>query len=65
VPANAKQGGGADLVLEFRVGRSGLGDDWLYEYTPNVGWSLIGKYLAGVNSLSFISPLLSSIDGST
>jgi hypothetical protein len=40
----------ADLLFELRVGRSGLGDDWLYEYTPNVGWSLIGKYLEGVNS---------------
>ena len=41
---------GADLIFELRVGRSGLGDDWLYKYTPNKGWSLIGKYLLGVNS---------------
>ena len=36
---------GSDLLLELRVGRSGLGDDWLYRYTPNKGWSQIGKYL--------------------
>ena len=41
---------GADLIMELRVGRSGLGDDWLYKYTPNKGWSQIGRYLLGVNS---------------
>ena len=40
----------ADLLLEIRVGRSGLGDDWLYKYVPNGGWIhggwiQIGKYL--------------------
>jgi hypothetical protein len=49
IPENARNGT-ADLLLEFRVGRSGLGDDWLYKYTPNVGWALIGRYLEGVNS---------------
>lgn len=32
-------------MLEMRVGRSGLGDDWLYQYTPHRNWTLIGKYL--------------------
>jgi hypothetical protein len=41
---------GSDLVMEFRVGRSGLGDDWLYRYTPDGNWTLIGRYLEGVNS---------------
>lgn len=36
---------GADLILELRVGRSGLGDDWLYKYTPSEGWAQIGRYL--------------------
>jgi hypothetical protein len=45
-----KGSGGVDLIMEFRVGRSGLGDDWLYEYVAGQGWSLVGKYLEGVNS---------------
>ena len=36
---------GGDLLMEFRVGRSGLGDDWLYQYIPNTGWKQIGRYL--------------------
>lgn len=40
---------GSDLVMEFRVGRSGLGDDWLYRYTPGKNWTQIGRYLEGVN----------------
>ncbi|KAI5121544.1 hypothetical protein M0805_002603 [Coniferiporia weirii] len=47
----------ADLLLELRVGRSGLGDDWLYAYTPNVGWSQIGRYLEGVNNNAYINGL--------
>ncbi|EMD35763.1 hypothetical protein CERSUDRAFT_115715, partial [Gelatoporia subvermispora B] len=47
----------SDLLFEMRVGRSGLGDDWLYRYTPNVGWSLIGRYLEGVNNNAYISGL--------
>ncbi|KAI0795808.1 hypothetical protein C8Q75DRAFT_791033 [Abortiporus biennis] len=48
----------ADLLLEMRVGRSGLGDDWLYQYIPSKGeWELIGKYLevnnAYINGLDF------------
>ncbi|OJT12149.1 hypothetical protein TRAPUB_11298 [Trametes pubescens] len=46
---------GADLVLELRVGRSGLGDDWLYKYTPNKGWGQIGRYLEGVNNNAYIN----------
>ncbi|KAL5514016.1 hypothetical protein ACEPAG_2777 [Sanghuangporus baumii] len=47
LPASAKaiSGSKADLLLELRVGRSGLGDDWLYAYEPNEGWMQIGKYL--------------------
>ncbi|KAI0631533.1 hypothetical protein C8Q77DRAFT_1127375 [Trametes polyzona] len=45
----------ADLILELRVGRSGLGDDWLYKYTPNKGWTQIGRYLEGVNNNAYIN----------
>ncbi|KAM5540076.1 hypothetical protein V8D89_006216 [Ganoderma adspersum] len=55
VPTAKVDNGGADLLLELRVGRSGLGDDWLYKYTPNQGWSLIGKYLEGVNNNAYIN----------
>ena len=39
-----------DLIFELRVGRSGLGDDWLYAYTPGGNgkggtWGQIGRYL--------------------
>ena len=43
--AKALSTDGADLLLEIRVGRSGLGDDWLYKYAPNGGWIQVGKYL--------------------
>ena len=33
------------MLLELRVGRSGLGDDWLYQYVPGEGWEKIGRYL--------------------
>lgn len=39
------QSSGSDLLFELRVGRSGLGDDWLYTYAPNEGWKQIGRYL--------------------
>ncbi|KAI0364621.1 hypothetical protein BV20DRAFT_974177 [Pilatotrama ljubarskyi] len=56
IPAIAStQVGEADLILELRVGRSGLGDDWLYKYTPNLGWSQIGRYLEGVNNNAYIN----------
>ncbi|KAL5501074.1 hypothetical protein ACEPAH_9461 [Sanghuangporus vaninii] len=61
LPASAKavSGSKADLLLELRVGRSGLGDDWLYAYEPNEGWTQIGKYLeidnAYINGLDFDS----------
>ena len=45
LPSTKVESGGADLLFELRVGRSGLGDDWLYKYTPNKGWSLVGRYL--------------------
>lgn len=41
---NAK-GASPDLLMEFRVGQSGEGDDWLYHYTPFGNWTLIGRYL--------------------
>ncbi|KAH8105273.1 hypothetical protein BXZ70DRAFT_887078 [Cristinia sonorae] len=47
----------SDLLLELRVGRSGLGDDWLYRYTPNDGWTQIGRYLEGVNNNAYINGL--------
>ncbi|KAH7910670.1 hypothetical protein BJ138DRAFT_1152356 [Hygrophoropsis aurantiaca] len=45
----------ADLLLEMRVGRSGLGDDWLYRYVPAQGWELTGRYLEGVNNNAYIN----------
>ncbi|KAI0085218.1 hypothetical protein BDY19DRAFT_452721 [Irpex rosettiformis] len=56
IPTNA-HGQGADLLLELRVGRSGLGDDWLYRYVPNDGWKQIGRYLEGVNNNAYINGL--------
>ncbi|RPD58194.1 hypothetical protein L227DRAFT_577242 [Lentinus tigrinus ALCF2SS1-6] len=55
IPDAAKSTDAADLILELRVGRSGLGDDWLYKYTPNQGWSQIGRYLQGVNNNAYIN----------
>ncbi|KAA1470785.1 hypothetical protein DENSPDRAFT_858561 [Dentipellis sp. KUC8613] len=44
--ANSKRDGSdVDFLMELRIGRSGLGDDWLYAYTPGKGWALVGKYL--------------------
>ncbi|TBU45349.1 hypothetical protein BD309DRAFT_1017869 [Dichomitus squalens] len=57
LPSTKVKAGGADLLFELRVGRSGLGDDWLYKYTPNQGWSLIGRYLEGVNNNAYINGL--------
>lgn len=34
----------ADLLLELRVGRSGLGDDWIYTYEGGK-WTQVGRYL--------------------
>lgn len=42
----------------MRVGRSGLGDDWLYEYSGDDGnWREIGKYLEGVQNNAYINGL--------
>ncbi|KAE9402911.1 hypothetical protein BT96DRAFT_879125 [Gymnopus androsaceus JB14] len=46
-----------DLLMEFRVGQSGEGDDWLYHYTPFSNWTLIGRYLEGVNNNAYINGL--------
>ncbi|KAJ8095139.1 hypothetical protein AAF712_006877 [Marasmius tenuissimus] len=51
-----------DLLLELRVGRSGLGDDWIYHYFPGSNnstgaWELVGKYLAGVKNNAYINGL--------
>ena len=45
IPQSAHSLTKADLLLEMRVGRSGLGDDWLYQYVPGEGWEKIGRYL--------------------
>ncbi|TDL16302.1 hypothetical protein BD410DRAFT_795503 [Rickenella mellea] len=46
----------SDLIFEIRVGRSGLGDDWLYNYVPGTGkWTLLGRYLEGVNNNAYIN----------
>ncbi|CDO73884.1 hypothetical protein BN946_scf185016.g41 [Trametes cinnabarina] len=56
IPTAARaEAAGSDLLLELRVGRSGLGDDWLYRYTPNKGWSQVGRYLEGVNNNAYIN----------
>ncbi|KAK7681824.1 hypothetical protein QCA50_015171 [Cerrena zonata] len=57
IPPSATDKSGADLLLELRVGRSGLGDDWLYKYVPKKGWLQIGRYLQGVNNNAYINGL--------
>ncbi|KAI0337868.1 hypothetical protein BDW22DRAFT_1339134 [Trametopsis cervina] len=54
---SAAHADGADLLLELRVGRSGLGDDWLYRYVPDRGWAQVGRYLEGVNNNAYINGL--------
>ncbi|THH14195.1 hypothetical protein EW146_g6107 [Bondarzewia mesenterica] len=44
------------FLFELRIGRSGLGDDWLYEYADG-NWTLVGKYLEGVNNNAYINGL--------
>jgi len=45
-----------NMLLEMRVGRSGLGDDWLYEYDGKTGkWNQIGRYLEGVQNNAYIN----------
>ncbi|KAJ3873865.1 hypothetical protein F5051DRAFT_431824 [Lentinula edodes] len=53
----------ADLLLEMRVGQAGQGDDWLYYHTPEKNWTLIGRYLEGVNNNAYINGLDFSTDG--
>ncbi len=50
ISASSEEIAGADLLMEMRVGRAGLGDDWLYAYVPGDNgesgkWTLVGKYL--------------------
>ena len=50
----------ASFLFELRIGRSGLGDDWLYQYEGGGNWTLVGKYLEvrrGVNMLRWIQML--------
>ncbi|ETW76405.1 lignin expressed protein lep1 [Heterobasidion irregulare TC 32-1] len=47
----------ASFLFELRIGRSGLGDDWLYEYDGGGNWTLVGKYLEGVNNNAYINGL--------
>ncbi|KAI0065217.1 hypothetical protein BV25DRAFT_1880942 [Artomyces pyxidatus] len=47
----------AKFLFEIRTGRSGLGDDWLYEYVAGAGWLSIGDYLEGVNNNAYINGL--------
>ncbi|KAF7416174.1 hypothetical protein PC9H_002437 [Pleurotus ostreatus] len=62
--------GTPDLLLELRVGRSGLGDDWLYHYYPadietnqSGRWVEVGKYLLGVNNNPYINGLDFDLQG--
>lgn len=46
------------LMMEFRIGRSGSGDSYLYLYDPNSGaWSLTGKYIQGADNNAYINGL--------
>ena len=50
----------ASFLFELRIGRSGLGDDWLYEYVGGGNWTLVGKYLEvrrGVNIICWVQTL--------
>ncbi|KAK7204069.1 hypothetical protein BZA70DRAFT_268482 [Myxozyma melibiosi] len=49
-----------DLLFEFRIGKSGLGDDYLYHYSSKTStWSPVGKhsgmYLKGVENNAYIN----------
>ncbi|OBZ73459.1 hypothetical protein A0H81_06920 [Grifola frondosa] len=63
IPSSVHSTSGSDLLFEFRVGRSGLGDDWLYTYTPRNGWTQIGRYLEGVNNNAYINGLDFDVNG--
>ncbi|KAJ3778118.1 hypothetical protein FB446DRAFT_679990 [Lentinula raphanica] len=58
----AHNGSSTDLLLEMRVGQAGQGDDWLYHYTPGHNWTLVGRYLEGVNNNAYINGLDFSTD---
>ncbi|KAK9380779.1 uncharacterized protein V2V93DRAFT_369568 [Kockiozyma suomiensis] len=51
---------GGDLLFEFRIGKSGLGDDYLYRYSCKPGrWAPVGTlnglYLRGIENNAYIN----------
>jgi hypothetical protein len=48
-PRFVSEPGGAKLLFSARIGTSGSGDEYLWEYDASVGsWSSLGKYLDGI-----------------
>lgn len=49
---------GGDLLLEFRLGRSGLGDCYLYRYScVSQTWKAVGMYIKGVGNNAYLHGL--------
>ncbi|KAF1833948.1 hypothetical protein BDW02DRAFT_569479 [Decorospora gaudefroyi] len=45
-----------DLIMEFRIGKSGAGDSYIHRYSASTGkWSALGKYLQGQNNNAYIN----------
>ncbi|KAI5783238.1 hypothetical protein DFH27DRAFT_578750 [Peziza echinospora] len=46
------------LLMEFRIGQSGAGDSYIYQYNPAASaWAPIGKYLQGANNNAYLNGL--------
>ncbi|ORY35811.1 hypothetical protein BCR39DRAFT_512311 [Naematelia encephala] len=60
------QDDGGGLLLEFRTGLSGQGDDWLFAYSgsSNGHWIRKGKYLQGIGNNPYINGIDRASDGS-
>lgn len=52
-----------DMLMEFRIGKSGSGDSYIHRYSSTPGqWSAVGKYLQGQDNNAYINGL-SSMNG--
>lgn len=49
-----------DLLMEFRIGQSGAGDNYIHRYSTSSGqWSAIGKYFQGSDNNAYINGITS------
>ncbi|KAF2274227.1 uncharacterized protein EI97DRAFT_460352 [Westerdykella ornata] len=47
-----------DMLMEFRIGKSGAGDSYMHRYSSSTGqWSPVGKYLQGQDNNAYINGL--------